>query len=170
MNQLMKFAKHYIASDAVRPSFPWMQCEVNNTKIKAFCIEDHCICEVTLPIEEFEGEAGIYFLPPLNKRFVLKDGNIDVMIGEKEVTYQNKVFSQTFKVEQKQEIFPVKKIWKESCNKIHFQPKQLLEALQPFTNRDEPILIELIEKESFILTQTDGDCKYKALILGVKVK
>lgn len=175
MNQLMKFAKHYIASDTVRPSFSLIQCEVNNTRIKAYCMGRCRICEVRFPVEEFEGKAGICFLPPLPKCFLLKDGNINVRIEKNEVTYQNEVFSKTFKAEQAQGIFPVKEtfpareIWGTSSSKIHFQPKQLLEALQPFANRNEPIRIDFVEEEGFLITQIDGDCSYKVLAFAVEI-
>lgn len=170
LNKLMKFAKNYITSDTIETPNSLIQCEVNNTTIKAYCIEGYRACEITLPIEEFEGEVGKCFLPPLNKHFLIKDGNIDVIVEENEVTYQNKVCSQTFKVKQAQQMFPTKRIWEESSSEIHFHPRRLLEALQPFASSNEPILIEVVEEKGFIITQTEGDCKYRALTLGVKVQ
>ena len=43
------------------------------------------------------------------------------------------------------ETFSARGIGETSGGKIHFQPKQLLEALQPFANRNEPIRIDFVE-------------------------
>ena len=175
INKLMQFAKYYIDSDGTSSALNLIQCEVNDRRIKANCIERTRLCEITLPVEDFDGEAGKCFLFPVNKRFLNKDGNVEITVEKDTVIYKNKVSSQIFKVNQSQEMFDTRRIWEgktktKNISQIYFFPNQLIQALQPFKDGyyDYTICIDIINQECFIITQNDGDCSYKALVLAAK--
>ncbi|MEY8320318.1 hypothetical protein AAK894_04455 [Lachnospiraceae bacterium 46-61] len=169
-NTLVRFAKGYIDYSLYVEKYKVAHCSISENKLTANLINAYSFAEITIPITKVENKENICFLPIPKRLFSKQDGVVSVLVEEDNVTYHTENGSYLFKITQSYgELTNIKGYWRESKGSTYFNPKLLINSLQPFANHKTPICIDWLgESNGVMISQSNNDEEYKSLVLPVK--